>query len=187
VGVASRGWRPGRGGGGEVRRDNEPSRRIVEVDPHNGHIVSQMEATALGIQPVSESNGRFTFLTADQETGFLEIVDVKLHWLVVRKNAARGRATLTLRYKIRRRPIPSRDHEIRPAMTEAFTNALYLRPRRQKAALNPSVLAIVPNVHAIIRSCLRLGISSTSYDELVCLCDKSHSSCSVLSLLLDSE
>jgi hypothetical protein len=147
-----------------------------------------MEATALGVQPAGESNRRFTFLTADQETGVLEIVDVKLHWLVARKNAARGRATLTHRwYKIRRRPIPSRDHEIRPAMTEAFTNALYLRPRRQKAALNPSVLAIVPNVHAIIRSCLRHGICSTSYDELVCLCDKSHSSCSVLSLLLDSE
>lgn len=74
----------------------KPSRRIVEVDPHDGHIVSQMEATALGVQPAGESNGRFTFLTADQETGFLEIVDVKLHWLVVRKNAARGRATLTL-------------------------------------------------------------------------------------------
>jgi len=134
VGVASRGWRPGRGGGGEVRRDNEPSRRIVEVDPHNGHIVSQMEATALGIQPVSESNRRFTFLTADQEAGFLEIVDVKLHWLVVRKNAARGRATLTLRYKIRRRPIPRKDHEIRSAMTEAFTNATVLETTKAKGS-----------------------------------------------------
>ena len=93
-----------------------------------------MEATALGIQPVSESNGRFTFLTADQETGFLEIVDVKLHWLVVRKNAARGRATLTLRYKIRRRPIPRKDHEIRSAMTEAFTNATVLETTKAKGS-----------------------------------------------------
>jgi len=34
---------------------------------------------------------------------------------------------------------------------------------------------------------LRCGISSTSYDEFVCVCDKSHSLCPVLSLLLDSE
>jgi hypothetical protein len=55
-----------------------PSQRIVEFDLQDGRILNQMEIGTSGVQPACESNGVFTFLSSDQETGFLQIVQAKV-------------------------------------------------------------------------------------------------------------